>query len=363
LKKKKLFFTVTNDLSFDQRMIRICRSLALDRYEVTLVGRSLPDSVALIMQPFRQIRLNCRFHKGKLFYLEYNLRLMFFLLFKKPDLICAIDLDTILPCLVISAIKRIPRVYDAHELFCEMQEIVERPAIYQIWKKVEQFAVPKFSHGYTVNKPIADEFSRMYGVRYEVIRSISVLRDFIPAHTENRYILYQGSVNEGRSFETLIPAMKDINAELWICGDGNFLRQTKELVRQNGLQQKVIFKGKIPPAELLNYTRSATIGLTLFEKTGFSNYLSLANRFFDYMHSAVPQVCVDYPAYAEINNKHQIAVLIHDLKPETIAAACNRLLEDQELQKKLSRNCLLAREEYNWQQEEKKLLAFYHRIC
>lgn len=344
-------------------MIRICTSLALEGYDVTLVGRRLTSSVSLLEQPFRQVRLNCLANKGKLFYLEYNLRLLFFLLFKRIDLICAIDLDTILPCLAVSAIKRIPRVYDAHELFCEMQEIVERPAIYRIWKKVEEFAVPRFRSGYTVNKPIADEFNRMYSVRYGVIRSISVLRDFVPVENEKRYILYQGSVNEGRSFETLIPAMKDINAELWICGDGNFLTQTQELVRQNGLVHKVIFKGKIPPAELLNYTRSAAVGLTFFEKTGFSNYLSLANRFFDYMHSAVPQVCVDYPAYAEINNKHEIAVLIHDLKPETIAAACNRLLEDQELHERLSRNCLLAREEYNWQQEQKKLLAFYHSIC
>ena len=344
-------------------MIRICTSLALDRYDVTLVGRSLSNSLPFVQQPFRQVRLNCLFNKGKLFYLEYNLRLLFFLLFKKMDLICAIDLDTILPCLAVSAVKRIPRVYDAHELFCEMQEIVERPAIYRIWKKVEQFAVPKFVSGYTVNKPIVDEFTRMYGVRYEVIRSISVLRNFTPVPPAGRYILYQGSVNEGRSFETLIPAMKDINAELWICGDGNFLEQTKELVRRHGLEQKVIFKGKIPPAALVNYTRSATIGLTLFEKTGFSNYLSLANRFFDYMHAGVPQVCVDYPAYAEINNKHEIAVLITNLQPETISAACNRLLEDQELHQRLSRNCLLAREVYNWQQEEKKLLAFYHSIC
>jgi glycosyltransferase involved in cell wall biosynthesis len=363
LKKKKLFFTVTNDLSFDQRMIRICTSLALDRYEVTLVGRNLASSLPLVGQPFRQIRLNCLFNKGKLFYLEYNLRLLFFLLLRRIDLICAIDLDTILPCLAVSALKKIPRVYDAHELFCEMQEIVERPAIYRIWKKVEQFTVPKFLSGYTVNKPIADEFNRLYGVNYEVIRSISVLRDFVPVQPSGRYILYQGSVNEGRSFETLIPAMQDINAELWICGDGNFLTQTKALVRQYGLEKKVIFKGKIPPAALLHYTRSATIGLTLFEKTGFSNYLSLANRFFDYMHSGVPQVCVDYPAYSEINNKYEIAVLIGNLKPENISAACNRLLEDQELHQKLSRNCLLAREVYNWQQEEKKLLAFYHSIC
>jgi hypothetical protein len=33
------------------------------------------------------------------------------------DGICAIDLDTITPCLAISKLKNIPRIYDAHEFF------------------------------------------------------------------------------------------------------------------------------------------------------------------------------------------------------------------------------------------------------
>ena len=55
---------------------------------------------------FEQTRLTCIFSKGKLFYAEYNLRLFFYLLFKKLDLICAIDLDTIIPCLWVSKIRR-----------------------------------------------------------------------------------------------------------------------------------------------------------------------------------------------------------------------------------------------------------------
>lgn len=362
MRKKKLFFTVTNDLSFDQRMIRICNSLAMEGYDVTLVGRKTSNSVPVINQKFRQIRLNCFFETGKLFYVEFNFRLLLFLLFNKMDLVCAIDLDTIVPCLLASKLKRIPQVYDAHELFCEMQEIVTRPAIYRIWKRVEKFCVPRFRLGYTVNQPIADEFSAMYAVHYDVIRSISVLRDDpLPVKKEN-YILYQGSVNEGRSFDTLIPAMKNVNAKLFICGDGNYLTQTKNLVAANNLEDKVIFQGKIHPEQLLHFTRGAQIGLTLFEKTGFSNFLSLANRFFDYMHAGVPQICVNYPAYQEINNKYEIAVLINDLQPETISAACNLLLNDHALHERLSKNCLLARQEFNWQQEEKKLLAFYKKI-
>ncbi len=359
---KKIFFTVTNDLTYDQRMIRICASLARHGYEVTLVGRSQRSSIPLIEQPFLQKRLPCRVEKGKLFYLEYNLRLLFYLLSHRMHCICAIDLDTVLPVYFASVLKNIPRVYDAHELFCEMQEIVSRPAIHRLWKTIEQFSVPRFPNGYTVNNPIAMEFEKMYGVHYDVIRSITLLQPHALPHNQEKYILYQGSVNEGRSFETLIPAMKSIPCNLVICGDGNFMEQARALVQTNNLQHKVLFTGKLTPVALKEYTVNAWIGITLFEKTGMSNYLSLANRFFDYMHAGVPQLCVDYPAYREINNMYDIAVLVSDLSPENLSAQCNSLMNNEPRYQSLRQNCLLARQVYNWQEEEKKLIHSYHTI-
>src|SRR5688572_4416115 len=146
---KRIVFAVTNELSYDQRMIRICTSLAQAGYQVTLVGqrwrRSTPP---LPVRPFNQVRLRCFFYKGKIGYFEYNLRLFFFLLFHKADALCAIDLDTILPFYLVSKLKGLPRIYDAHELFCEMKEVVTRPLIYKAWKWVERLTVPHFKNGY-----------------------------------------------------------------------------------------------------------------------------------------------------------------------------------------------------------------------
>jgi glycosyltransferase involved in cell wall biosynthesis len=357
-----LVFTVTTDLTYDQRMIRICTSLANAGYAVTLVGRKLNSSLPLSAQPFIQKRINCFFEKGKLFYAEYNIRLFFYLLLKKMDCICAIDLDSILPCYFISKIKKIKRVYDAHELFCEMKEIATRPGIYKMWKMIERFTVPKFTLGYTVNQPIADEFKKMYNVNYEVIRNIALLRDVNHLPKKEKFILYQGAVNEGRSFETLIPAMKEVNCKLIICGDGNFMQQAQQLVNENNLQHKVIFKGKIKPDELRVITQQAYIGITLFDDKGLSNYYSLANRFFDYLHAGIPQLCVNYPVYREINNQLPIAVLVDDISAKNLAGQLNNLLANEVVYISLQQNCLKAREILNWQQEEKKLVSFYNSI-
>ncbi len=357
-----IIFTVTTDLSYDQRMIRICTSLAAAGYGVLLVGRKTKASIPLATQPFKQKRINCFFEKGKLFYAEYNIRLFLYLLFKRMDCICAVDLDTILPGYFISQLKKTKRVYDAHELFCEMKEVVTRPGIYRMWKRIEKFTVPEFKHGYTVNQPIADEFKKMYGVHYEVIRNIAVLKDIKPFEKTEKFIIYQGAVNEGRSFETLIPAFKDINCKLVICGDGNFMQQARQLVTDNGLTQKVIFKGRIKPDALNEITQQAYIGITLFENKGLSNYYSLGNRFFDYLHAGIPQLCVNYPVYKEINDPLPVAVLIDDLSAENIAAQLNNLLENEVLYKSLQQNCLSLRQTLNWQQEEIKLIHFYKNL-
>ena len=172
---KTITLTVINDLIYDQRMKRICTSLSSAGYNVKLVGRQLGSSVTLNDEPYKQARLGCFFTKGKAMYLEFNLRLLFYLLFTKSDCFCAIDLDTILPCYIASKVRNAKRVYDAHELFTEQKEIVTRPAIQKLWLKVEKFAVPRFALGYTVNHFIKEEFYNRYKVKYEVVKNMPVL--------------------------------------------------------------------------------------------------------------------------------------------------------------------------------------------
>jgi glycosyltransferase involved in cell wall biosynthesis len=243
-----------------------------------------------------------------------------------------------------------------------MKEIATRPAIYKVWKMVEKFAVPKFPKGYTVNQPIADEFKSMYGVKYQVIRNIALLREIEEIEKEEKYLLYQGGVNEGRCFETLIPAMKNVACHLFICGDGNFMEQAKALVAAHHLENKVLFKGNVPPDELREITRKAYAGITLFDDAGKSNYYSLSNRFFDYLHAGIPQLCVGFPVYQEIIQKYPFALLLNDTSIANIALQLNNLLINRVVYDELKKECSKARLVYNWQEEEKKLLNFYEKL-
>ncbi|MBS1975555.1 MAG: group 1 glycosyl transferase, partial [Bacteroidetes bacterium] len=114
--------------------------------------------------------------------------------------------------------------------------------------------------------------------------------------------------------------------------------------------------------DLKQYTKAAYIGVTLFENKGLSNYYSLANRFFDYINAMLPQLCVNYPAYKEINDEYKVAVLIDDLHADAIAKALNNLLEDDVLYHDLQNNCMKARKALNWQIEEQELIIFYNQL-
>lgn len=359
--RKKIFFTVTNDLNYDQRMIRICTSLANNGFEVHLVGREMAASLPLKDQPFAQTRLKCHNQKGKLFYLEYNAKLYNFLRRQKADAICAIDLDTIAPCYYASRSLGCTRIFDSHELFCEMKEIVTRPAVYRFWKTIEQKFVPHFDYGYTVNEPIADILNRVYNKSYTVIRNVPAEQAVI-SDEKSSFILCQGAVNEARCFETLLPAMQKIDHDLVVCGDGNFLPQAKALASKYGVENKVVFTGMLPPEKLKEYTAKAYIGLTLIENNGLSNYLSLANRFFDYIQGSTPQVCVNFPAYKAVNDAYEVALMIDDTSVDTIAKAVNELMDNKALWQKLRDNCRQAAGQLTWENEEAKIIQYYRNI-
>jgi glycosyltransferase involved in cell wall biosynthesis len=140
------------------------------------------------------------------------------------------------------------------------------------------------------------------------------------------------------------------------------MQQAKNLVRQYKLEDKITFTGYLEPVQLKTYTLAAYIGVALVDNVGLNSYYSLANRFFDYMHAGVPQICVDYPVYREINQQYQFAVLLSDISSDNLAKELNNLLTDDQRYAELQRQCLIAREELNWQREEMKVTQFYSSI-
>ena len=363
--KKKIVFTVTNDLSYDQRMIRICSSLG-EAYRVILVGRIKRESIPLVPRRFEQKRLRCIFQRGKLFYLEYNIRLFLFLLFTPFDLVGAVDLDTIFPALLVSRLKGQKCIFDAHEYFSEVPEVVDRPIVKRIWELLAFLCIPRMHGCYTVSQSLAEIFERKYEKKFDLIRNLPSERtDLAPTDdgSDRKILLYQGVLNAGRGLEPLIRAIDKLEGMiLWLVGEGDLSSDLRELVLQKQMGTKVKFLGYQSPEDLRQLTVQADIGFNLLENKGESYYYSLANKFFDYIQAELPSVNMNFPEYSRINKQFEVSVLLNDLEEKSIINAIVRLRDDQILYQRLKDNCREAKRLLNWEREQGKLLAIYQKV-
>jgi glycosyltransferase involved in cell wall biosynthesis len=362
---KRILLTVTNDLTYDQRMHRICTSLTNAGYQVSLIGRSRRFSVPLSSKSYQQKRIKCVFETGKLFYLEYNIRLFFYLIFHRFDIINAIDLDTLLPCYFVSVIKGKPCIYDAHEYFTEVPEVLHRPFIKRTWESLERLIVPRLKYCYTVSESIAQLYQDKYSIPFQTIRNVPVLHDEVIRRydeEQEQYLIYQGALNKGRGLETLIEAMQHVDCHLYLVGEGDLSEELRYLATQFKVKSKVKFLGYIEPHLLPSITRRAFAGINVSENLGLSYYYSLNNKCFDYIHAGIPSVTNNFPEYQKINEEYEVAVMT-ELAVSNLAISINLLLNNSDLYAKLKSNCMKAREEYNWQKEEQKLLEIYSKVA
>ena len=372
MKIKTAIVTVSNDLATDNRVNRTCNVLKESGYTVVLVGRNRKNSIPLKSQNHQCVRLNLLFDKGPFFYAELNVRLFFFLLFSPVDLIFSNDLDTLPAAFLAHKLKRRSKiVYDSHELFTEAPELEGR-FVKKIWERIEKMIFPKLEHLITVNDSIAEIFKSKYRKSIVVVRNVSEKFDWselkskkdlgIPEDKE--LIIVQGSgLNVDRGIEEAILAMQLIdNAILIIVGDGDVIPNAKELVKTHQLETKVLFFGKRPYKELMQFTRYASIGLALDKPKSLNYRFALPNKLFDYIQANTAVICSNLIEIQKIVEKYEIGISIETISPEVIAETINGLLENKEKLSAYQENCKQAAEVENWENEKVKLKVLLKQV-
>lgn len=356
---------VSNDIVTDNRVHKIACSLEENGYRLKLVGRKLKDSRKLKHRPYQTKRFRLWFNSGPLFYANLNIRLFSYLLKDKPDIILSNDLDTLPACWLASKIRKKQLVFDSHELFSEVPELVHRPLIRAVWRRLERFLIPRLEYGFTVSKPIADYYEEKYGVKFELIRNLGRFRydyefEGLDKDPHTATILYQGAVNLGRGLELAIQSMRYIdNARLWIVGDGDVTRKLQQQVMQMGLQEKISFMGRVPLEKLWNYTARADLGLSLEENLGLNYQYALPNKLFDYVQARIPVVVSDLPEMASMVKQYKLGKVLEERKPTKLAEIINSLLQEYAEKDGLNAAIELAARDLCWEREEEKLIMLF----
>lgn len=312
------------------------------------------------------------FRRGFLFYAFFNIRLFFFLLFHKFELLVSNDLDTLLPNFLVSRLKKLPLVYDSHEYFTGVPEIQNRPFVKWVWKGIEKSIFPLLKHIMTVSDSIANEYDKEYEIRPLTIRNCSVKpAESIPySHEElgidpeHLLLILQGTgINADRGGEELIDAVRLAeNFSLLIIGSGDLLEGLIEKVSNLGLTGRIKFIPKLPWNMLMRYTRSADAGLTLDKNSNMNYELSLPNKLFDYISAGIPVIGSDITEVAKIISGYRCGIIIPDVNSEEISKAIIKLRDNRSLLSELKRNSIIASESLNWEKESLKVEEFYRLI-
>jgi glycosyltransferase involved in cell wall biosynthesis len=366
MKGKRIILTVSNDLVIDQRVDRTARTLEKEGSLPLLVGRKLPGSQPVNDRSYPVRRLRLLFNKGPLFYACFNVRLFFFLIFRKPDLMVSNDLDTLPACYLASRLINKPLVYDSHEFFTEVPELEGRAFTKKIWTGIEKRILPRLSYTSTVSLTIAEAYADRYGIDMKVIRNLpygdkkEAKRPDLLQCGPKRIIIYQGALNIGRGLENMISAMKYLDAfQLHIFGDGDIAGRLLALCKELQLEGRVEFRGRLPFRELKPYTRQASLGISLEEDMGLNYRYALPNKLFDYIQAGIPVLVSALPEMQSIIEEYQIGQVLKERDPEKLALQVNEMMGSEELRMQWKKNLRKAAAELCWEKEEEKLVELY----
>ena len=362
----KIIISTTNDISTDNRVNKVALLLLDLGYEVLWVGRKLENSLPL-QRDYSTHRMKLWFIKGALFYAEFNIRLFFFLFFRKSDVLLSNDLDTLLANFLVSRFKRKELVYDTHEYFLGVPEIQDNALAKGVWTKIERWIFPKLKTVFTVNQSIAQLYENDYGIRPKVFRNISPVhlpevlktRQELGLPTDKKIIINQGSgMNVDRGIEEALEAILNIeNAVLLLVGSGDVIPQLKAEVAQRNVQDKVIFVGRVPYQELLQYTANADVGVSLDKDTNINYRYSLPNKLFDYIHCGVPVVCSNVVEVKSIIDNFEIGKSIDKVTPQNIETALIKVLRHGK--SFYTKNLNVASSQLTWDIEKIPVMEVY----
>lgn len=148
-----------------------------------------------------------------------------------------------------------------------------------------------------------------------------------------------------------------IKPVLHIYGDGSLKEDLQEQARKLGIENDVVFFGTVPNTTIPEALSSfdVFVNCSLQESFGVAVVEAMACK--------VPVVVTDTPGYREIVNDGQNGIVLQDRKPETMAEAILKMLEDRLAAETLAHNGYeKVSKEYDWNNNVQTMIDLYNEI-
>ncbi|HEY4384284.1 MAG TPA: glycosyltransferase, partial [Ktedonobacteraceae bacterium] len=200
------------------------------------------------------------------------------------------------------------------------------------------------------------------------IPSSNRLREHLGLGPEVRIALYQGNIQANRSLDQLVNAAPYLDSNIVIVMMGEAVKATRiqleNLIVAKGVADRVKIIPAVPYKELLDWTTSADIGLTIF-KPGYTRSIRycLPNKLFEYLMAGLPVLSSQLDAIADVFEQYGVGQILPSLEPKDIAASINSLLVDADALARMHENAVdAARKRFHWDVEKLSLVEIYRGI-
>ncbi len=182
---------------------------------------------------------------------------------------------------------------------------------------------------------------------------------------ENAKIIgFVGRLSTGKGPQYLIEAAKDLDAYIIIVGPNpnpktsgilGIEEMLRKMVKEYGMEKRVIFAGKVKDFEIPLYYDSFDIFCLPSISEGFG--MSIAEA----LASGKPVVSFNTTAIPEIVKHGHNGLLAEPKNVEDLRDKIQTLLEDEGLYEKLKKNARSSVEQYTWENSYKKVMEVYRK--
>jgi len=185
---------------------------------------------------------------------------------------------------------------------------------------------------------------RVFGLRRDTMPSVRVVPNGVEIrgrpNFEGEKLIYVGRLTRKKGVEYLISAMKLVgDVDLLIVGDG----PGRERLEKMALGLPVEFVGRVPPERVYEYLRQAKILILP------SLYEGLPNVILEAMSMGVPVIATRVGGIPDLVKDGRTGLLVEPGRVNELAISIKRLIEDDNLRRKVSKNCLEEVKKYSWE--------------
>lgn len=280
------------------------------------------------------------------------------------------DLNTLPQGIICSKFRLKPKklVYDSHEV--QTSRTGYNPKTIKLF---ESFMIKFVDEMIVENHTRAKKNEELYGFYPNTLYNYSELYDIedkpdVDLHSElglpkdEKILLYQGGLQQGRGLELLIEMMPQVKeGTLVFLGAGKLEKTLKEMAAQSSESHRIKFVDKVHFKALPSYTKQAYLGFQVLQNICFNHYSASSNKLFEYIMAHVPVVSCNFPEVKAVVDQG-VGISVDSQDVNQIAEAVNKLVEDETLRNQYSEKCKQIKRIYNWENEKQKLLEVYNAL-